>query len=50
MLCGLLNGGMLVALKVHPFIITLGTMSIFRGNRIRHNQWSIVWAVFRNHF
>jgi ribose transport system permease protein len=31
MLCGLLNGGMFVALKVHPFIITLGTMSIFRG-------------------
>jgi ribose/xylose/arabinose/galactoside ABC-type transport system permease subunit len=30
-LCGLLNGAMTVALKVHPFIITLGTMSIFRG-------------------
>ena len=30
-LCGLLNGGMIVALKVHPFIITLGTMAIFRG-------------------
>ena len=30
-LCGLVNGGMFVALKVHPFIITLGTMSIFRG-------------------
>jgi len=30
-LCGLLNGGMTVALKVHPFIITLGTMAIFRG-------------------
>jgi len=29
--CGLLNGGMIVALKVHPFIITLGTMAIFRG-------------------
>jgi ribose transport system permease protein len=27
----LLNGGMIVALKVHPFIITLGTMAIFRG-------------------
>ena len=30
-LCGLSNGGMIVALKVHPFIITLGTMAIFRG-------------------
>jgi ribose transport system permease protein len=30
-LCGALNGGMIVALKVHPFIITLGTMAIFRG-------------------
>ena len=29
--CGLLNGGMVVALRVHPFIITLGTMAIFRG-------------------
>jgi ribose/xylose/arabinose/galactoside ABC-type transport system permease subunit len=28
---GLLNGGMIVALRVHPFIITLGTMTIFRG-------------------
>jgi ribose/xylose/arabinose/galactoside ABC-type transport system permease subunit len=30
-LCGLINGGMIVALRVHPFIITLGTMAIFRG-------------------
>lgn len=30
-LCGFANGGMIVALKVHPFIITLGTMAIFRG-------------------
>jgi ribose transport system permease protein len=30
-LCGLLNGGMIVALGVHPFIITLGTMAILRG-------------------
>jgi len=29
--CGLANGVMIVALKVHPFIITLGTMAIFRG-------------------
>lgn len=31
LLCGLANGGMIVALRVHPFIITLGTMAIFRG-------------------
>ncbi len=30
-LVGLLNGGMIVLLRVHPFIITLGTMAIFRG-------------------
>lgn len=30
-LCGLTNGLMVVLLRVHPFIITLGTMSIFRG-------------------
>jgi len=30
-ICGFLNGGMIVALRVHPFIITLGTMAIFRG-------------------
>jgi ribose transport system permease protein len=31
LLCGLLNGGLVVGLKVHPFIITLGTMWILRG-------------------
>src|SRR4051812_48732294 len=30
-LCGLLNGGLIVALRVHPFIITLGGMAILRG-------------------
>jgi ribose/xylose/arabinose/galactoside ABC-type transport system permease subunit len=30
-LCGLLNGGLIVALRVHPFIITLGAMAILRG-------------------
>lgn len=29
--CGMLNGLMVVLLRVHPFIITLGTMSIYRG-------------------
>lgn len=28
---GMVNGSMIVALGVHPFIITLGTMTIFRG-------------------
>ncbi|HKS38590.1 MAG TPA: ABC transporter permease [Verrucomicrobiae bacterium] len=30
-LCGLLNGSMIVVLRVHPFIITLGMMAILRG-------------------
>lgn len=29
--CGLLNGALIVGLKIHPFIVTLGTMSILRG-------------------
>lgn len=30
-LCGLLNGLAIVLLGVHPFVITLGTMAIYRG-------------------
>ena len=30
-LCGLFNGSLIVALRVHPFIITLGAMAILRG-------------------
>jgi ribose/xylose/arabinose/galactoside ABC-type transport system permease subunit len=30
-LCGLLNGLGVVLLRVHPFVITLGTMAIYRG-------------------
>ena len=29
--CGFMNGALSVGLRVHPFIITLGTMAIFRG-------------------
>ncbi|MFN0056271.1 MAG: ABC transporter permease, partial [Planctomycetales bacterium] len=29
--CGLINGLGVIVLRLHPFIITLGTMSIFRG-------------------
>lgn len=29
--CGLLNGLLTVALRLHPFIITLGTMAVLRG-------------------
>lgn len=29
--CGFFNGMMIVSLRVHPFIITLGTMWVFRG-------------------
>jgi ribose/xylose/arabinose/galactoside ABC-type transport system permease subunit len=31
LLCGLINGLLVVGLRVHPFIITLGTMWILRG-------------------
>lgn len=31
LVCGLINGGLIVGLSLHPFIVTLGTMSIFRG-------------------
>src|SRR3954469_9673372 len=31
LLCGAINGGLVVGLGVHPFIITLGTMWIVRG-------------------
>jgi ribose/xylose/arabinose/galactoside ABC-type transport system permease subunit len=29
--CGLINGAIVVGLRMHPFIVTLGTLSIFRG-------------------
>lgn len=31
LLCGLLNGALVVGLRVHPFIITLGSMWVLRG-------------------
>ena len=31
MVCGLINGTGIVVLGLHPFLITLGTMSMFRG-------------------
>ncbi len=31
LLCGLVNGFLITALRLHPFIITLGTMAIYRG-------------------
>ena len=31
LLCGLVNGAMVATLPVHPFIVTLGTMWVFRG-------------------
>lgn len=29
--CGVVNGLLIASLRIHPFIVTLGTMSIFRG-------------------
>lgn len=31
LLCGFVNGLLVVGLRMHPFIVTLGTLSIFRG-------------------
>lgn len=31
LLCGLANGALIVGLRIHPFIVTLATMSILRG-------------------
>jgi ribose/xylose/arabinose/galactoside ABC-type transport system permease subunit len=31
LLAGLVNGGLVVALRMHPFIVTLATLSIYRG-------------------
>ncbi|MGB8353955.1 MAG: ABC transporter permease [Chthoniobacteraceae bacterium] len=31
LVCGLINGALIVSLSLHPFIVTLGTMSVFRG-------------------
>ena len=31
LVCGVINGALIVGLNLHPFIVTLGTMSIFRG-------------------
>jgi ribose transport system permease protein len=32
-LCGFANGAMITFLRINPFIVTLGTMGIFRGSR-----------------
>ena len=31
LICGTINGLLVVGLRMHPFIVTLGTLSIFRG-------------------
>ena len=31
LVCGAINGALITSLSLHPFIVTLGTMSIFRG-------------------
>lgn len=31
LVCGLINGTLVVGLRMHPFIVTLGTLTIFRG-------------------
>ncbi|HSZ59808.1 MAG TPA: ABC transporter permease [Tepidisphaeraceae bacterium] len=31
LICGIINGSLVVGLQMHPFIVSLGTLSIFRG-------------------
>src|SRR6185437_2853863 len=31
LICGIINGLLVVGFRMHPFIVTLGTLSIFRG-------------------
>lgn len=31
LVCGLINGLLIVGLRIHPFIVTLGTLGVFRG-------------------
>lgn len=37
-LCGMLNGVLITRLRLPPFIVTLGTMSIFRGVALIYND------------
>ena len=34
LLCGLLNGFLITKLKIAPFIVTLGTLGVFRGTTL----------------
>ncbi len=38
LLCGAFNGACVVLLRMHPFIVTLGTMSIIRGLAVVNNK------------
>jgi len=52
-LCGLFNGGLTVLTKLHPFIITIGSMSIFRGVALIISDASPVFGItpgFKNFF
>lgn len=44
-LCGAANGAMVVGLKVHPFIITLGMMAVLRGSVFVATQGTPVLGV-----
>ena len=54
--CGLINGMLVVGLRMHPFIVTLGTMSIFRGialvsvkeGSLPAGERSLPWAFARD--
>ncbi len=48
-ICGLLNGVTVVGLRMHPFIVTLATLSVFRWMALKigyllDNQMSLPWG------
>jgi ribose/xylose/arabinose/galactoside ABC-type transport system permease subunit len=56
-LCGLVNGALVVLLRIHPFIVTLGTMVIFRGlanvttpEKRRPDSRHALPSIFTDHF
>jgi ribose/xylose/arabinose/galactoside ABC-type transport system permease subunit len=57
LLCGLINGLLITLIRLHPFIVTLGTMSIFRCianiwtvEKTLPNQGREIPAAFTDHF
>jgi len=42
--CGLINGALVVGLRMHPFIVTLGTLSIFTAIALLYTKGRLIQA------